>query len=146
MGCVTRGVIINNVALSRASPLTRAVSQFLVKATQAGNRKKNTVPLDLISIWAPVCVGGWFGVRAKNSGSCQSERRPNAWREKEQSRQKAAGLFATRNSSIEEQAASAKPTSALSQFGLSRSAVCVLQIGVSKTHLLIPCAATLTLD
>jgi hypothetical protein len=76
MGCVTRGVIINNVALSlaRASPLTRAVSQFLVKATQAGNRKKNTAPLDLISIWATVCVGGWFGVRAKDSGSCQSER------------------------------------------------------------------------
>jgi hypothetical protein len=74
MGCVTRGVIINNVApLSRIAFDGGGFSISLVKATQAGNRKKNTAPLDLISIWATVCVRGWFGVRAKNSGSCQRE-------------------------------------------------------------------------
>lgn len=82
MGCVTRGVIINNVGHSLPPlPLMRAVSQFLVKATHGGNRKKNTVPLDLISIWATgacVCVGGWFRGAGEEFRLLPAER-PNAW-------------------------------------------------------------------
>lgn len=73
MGCVTRGVIINNVALSCIAFDEGGFSISRQSPRRQEIARRTRAPLDLISIWAPVCVGGWFGVRAKNSGSCQRE-------------------------------------------------------------------------